>query len=247
LDDMYVFLVRGPSSRFPRGYIWLIPIWFGLLGGAVVYVGGRLSGQVPVWLAATEIGGLVLAGATMMCVLATVRYHAFRVSKHGIWLGVKTTRKRPRLRQVHIAWTDIAQLRMVNRGYGVLLEIGLGPAARIVHRPGLVRQALLLLGSLVMPVGFGRGRPALTAARDDPPRYLVKVCDVTAPELRQVLAAVKPPKLIVRVLAKPGVMQFPAMPRQRPDQEQPARQRPARQATVPQPATEQPAGAAVPP
>ena len=96
LDDIYVFLVRGPSSKLPRGYIWLIPVWFGALGLLVLLAGRKISGRMPVWLAATELGCMVLAGLTLVCVLGTVRRHAFRVSSDGIWLGCRTTRKRPR-------------------------------------------------------------------------------------------------------------------------------------------------------
>jgi len=214
---MYTFLVRGASSRFPLGYLWLIPAWFVILGVAVVFAGRELSGHLPVWLGCTEIGSMLVAGCILFGVLSTVRRHAFRVSSHGIWLGVRTTRKRPKLRQVHLAWTDIAQLRMMRRPYGVLLEITLSPAARIVHRPGPVMRALLLLGSLVMPIGFGRGRPALTAAREDPPRYLVKLCEVTPTELRRVLATVKPASLplpvktvkVARRVAIPPPRRFP--------------------------------------
>lgn len=214
MDDIYVFLVRGPSSKLPRGYIWLIPVWFGALGLLVLLAGRKISGRMPVWLAATELGCMVLAGLTLVCVLGTVRRHAFRVSSDGIWLGCRTTRKRPRLRQVHLAWSDVAQIRMAATFYGTLVEIGLSPAARIVRRPGLGRQLLLLAGSLLMPFFFGRGRPGLTAARRDRPRYLVRVCDVTPAELRQVLVAVKPPAPAVRVLTKPGPLRYPSADRQ---------------------------------
>jgi hypothetical protein len=216
LDDIYTFLVRGPASRFPRGYIWLIPVWFTILGAAVAFASRRLSGRLPLWLGAAELGGLLLAGFVLIGVLGTVRRHAFRVSDHGIWLGVRTARKRPKLRQVHLPWSDVTQLRLVSRRYGTLLEISLGPAARIVPRMMLGRHALLLLGVLVMPVGFGRGRPALTAARSDPPRYLVKLCDVSPADVRQVLAELKPPALGVRVLANTGALRFGPLPRQRP-------------------------------
>jgi hypothetical protein len=208
LADIYTFLVRGSASKLPRGYIWLVPVWFAALGLLVLLAGRKLSGTMPLWLSATELGGMVLAGLTLLCVLSTMRRHAFRVSSHGIWLGCRTTRKRPRLRQVHVGWADIAQIRMARTFYGTLVEIGLSPGAQIVRRPGLARQALLLLGVLVMPFGFGRGRPGLTAARAEPPRYLVKVCDVTPAELRQVFTAVKPP-LAVRVLTKPGPLRYP--------------------------------------
>jgi hypothetical protein len=212
LDDIYTFLVRGPASRLPRGYIWLIPVWFAIAGALVLYAGHRIGGRVPLWLWATELTCLLLACLTLICVLATVRRYAFRVSGNGIWLGCRTKRKRPRLRQVHIAWTDVATIRMAATGYGALLEIALTPAARLMQRPGPGRQLLLLLGVLVMPFGFGRGRPGLTAARRDPPRYLVKVCDVTPAQLRQVLAAVKPPGLAVRTLTKRSGLRSPAIP-----------------------------------
>ena len=213
MDDIYVFLVRGPSSKLPRGYIWLIPVWFAVLGGLVLLAGRDISGRMPVWLAATEVGCMLLAGLTVFCVVGTMRRHAFRVSAHGIWLGCQTARKRPRLRQLHLAWTDVAQIRMAETFYGTLLEIGLNPAARITPRPTAGKQFLLFFGMLVMPFGFGRGRPGLTAPRSDPPRYLVRLCDVTPAEMRQVLAAVKPAPLAVRVLTKPGPLRYPAVVR----------------------------------
>jgi hypothetical protein len=223
MDEIYTFLVRGSSSRLPRGYIWLIPVWFAVLGLVVVLVSRHASGSLPLWLGVAEIGGMLLAAVILIAVLATVRRHAFRANSHGIWLGVRTTRKRPKLRQVHIVWADVAQMRMVARSYGVLLEITLGPAARIVHRPGPARQALRLLGSLVMPVGFGRGTPGLTAARADPPRYLIKICDVTPKELRLALAAVKPDTLPVLQLAQKGTLRFAIPPPRKPAAARPVR------------------------
>jgi hypothetical protein len=204
LDETVTCLVRGPGSRYPRGYVWLIPAWFVIVAGAVIAVGRHASGRFPLWLGAAEVGGLAIAFGTLACVLGTVRRRAFRADKHGIWLGVRTTRRRPKLRQVHLAWPDIAQLRMQQSYYGVRLEISLGPSARIVHRPRLMTQALLLLGSLIMPVGFGRGRPALTMARSDPPRYLVKICDHSPADLKAALASVKPAEVPLRLLVKKG-------------------------------------------
>ncbi len=217
MDDTVTCLVRGPASKYPRGFVWLIPAWFAILSGAVLLVGAHASitGKLPFWLGLTEIGGLLITACTVFAVLATVRKPAFRADTHGIWLGVRTTRKRPKLRQVHLAWPDIAQLRMVSRRYGVLLEITLSPAARIVHRPGLPKQVLMLLGMLVMPIGFGRGRPALTAPGIDPPRYQIKICDRTAAQLKLALATVKPDELPVRVLTKKGALRF-TMPPPRP-------------------------------
>jgi hypothetical protein len=208
LVDSVTCLVRGPASRYPRGFRWLIPVWFAILAGAFALVSYRLSGKLPLWLGATDIGALAISALTLYCVLATVRRRAFRADNHGIVLGVRTSIKRPKLRQVHLAWPEIAQLRMVSRRYGLLLEITLSPAARIVHRPGPAKQVLIWVGALVMPFGFGRGRPALTSPSDNPPRYLVKICDTTPVELRAALAGVKPQTLHLSLLPKKGALRF---------------------------------------
>lgn len=192
MDDTVTCLVRGPASRYPRGFIWLIPAWFVILSAAALAIGRSADGRLPLWLGLCEVGGLAIATVTAFCVLLTVRQPAFRADQHGIRLGVSTKRKRPRLRQVQLAWPEIAQLRIVRRHYGALLEITLGPAARIVRRPSLGRQALVLLGMLIMPFAFGRGSPALTCPRTDPPRYRVKICDVDSADLLLALDSVKP-------------------------------------------------------
>lgn len=215
MEDTVTCLVRGPASRYPRGFIWLIPAWFVILSAAVLAV-GRIAGGVPLWLGVTELGGLAIAAGTALGVLATVRQPAFRADKHGICLGIITSRKRPKRRLVQLAWPDIAQLRIVPRRYGALLEISLGPAARIVHRPGPGQQAIIALGMLVMPFAFGRGIPALTTPRMDPPRYRLKICDTSATDLRLALNSVKPDALKVRVLSSPAALRFSVPPPRKP-------------------------------
>jgi len=221
LDNTVTCLVRGPASRYPRGFIWLIPAWFVILSLAALAVGRSASGGLPPWLGLTEIGGLAIAAGTVLCVLTTVRQPAFRADKHGICLGVSTSRTRPKLRQVQLAWPEIAQLRIVPRRYGALLEISLGPAARIVHRPGPGRQAMLLLGMLIMPFAFGRGSPALTSPRMDPPRYRLKICDIGSAELQLALDSVKPDELGIRVLPSKAALRFAVAPPRRPSTRRP--------------------------
>jgi hypothetical protein len=219
--DTVTCLVRGPASRYPRGFLWLIPAWFIILSAVVLGVGAHASGRLPLWLGLPEIGGLALAAITMFCSLATVRQYAFRADSHGIVLGVGTKRKHPKLRQIYLPWAEIAQVRMVRRHYGVLLDISLGPSAPIGHRQGLGKQALVLLGALVMPFGVGRGTPALTMPRSNPPRYRVKICDVSPAELKQALAAVQPAGPPVRVLKKKGALRFTLPPARQPLSQKP--------------------------
>jgi hypothetical protein len=214
VDDTVACLVRGPASRYPRGYVWLVPIWFLVLSAVVALVSVSLSGSFPWWLGVCEIGGLLLTAFTAACVLLTATRMAFWADRHGILLGSRRQRKRPKLRTVYLAWPDIAQVRMVPRRYGVLVELLLSPAAPPVYRPSLRSQASLLLGALIMPIGVGRGRPALTMPRMRPPAYRVRVCE-RAEQLSASLRLVAPENVPVRVLASMAALRLtgPRTPR----------------------------------
>jgi pyruvate/2-oxoglutarate dehydrogenase complex dihydrolipoamide acyltransferase (E2) component len=204
---------------------------------AVVWIGWlRVIGPMQWWYAATLIGGLALAGTTIGAVLATIRQPAFRADRNGIRLGLRTERRRPRHRQAHLWWADVRQLRIEPRPYGVMLEISLGPAARIVRRRGPVRQSLLWCGMLVLPFCLGRGTPRLTEPRRKDPQYRVRLLDVTPEELGLALAALALPAVEIIVISR---RYGPVMAR-RP---QPAAPRPAAPRATAPPATAPPATA----
>jgi hypothetical protein len=208
-------LVRGPASRYPRGYVLLFPAWFVLLTAAVALVSvGVSGGTVPLWLGGCEIGGLLLALCVAAGVLVTSRRLAFWADRHGVLLGSRRERRRPKLRQVYLPWSHIAQVRLVPQRHGALVELLLSPAAPPVYRPSLRSQASLLLGALVMPIGFGRGRPALTVPRLRPPAYRVKVCE-RADALGSELRLLAPDNVQVRLLVSMAALRMagPRLPR----------------------------------
>ncbi len=209
MDDSFIGVVRGPSSRLPRGYLWVLPAWFLILACAVV-LGALLigGGSLPLWLAGTELAAMALGFATLISVMATVRHATFRADASGILLGSRTNRKRPGRRIVVLPWHDVERIRMVDRHYGLLMEITLGPSAPIVHRMSWASQALRWIGMLFIPIGLGRGRPALTEPLPDPPRYLVRLCDVTPHEVRLALAPLKPPNVPVNLLTRRNGLKF---------------------------------------
>jgi hypothetical protein len=199
VDEVVTCLVRGPASRYPRGYLWLFPAWFVILGGAVALIGKQLDGHLPLWLGASEIGGLLVAMSSAVCVLLTARRIAFRADDTGILLGTRAIRKRPKRRRVYLPWSDVAQITLVPRRYSVVADIVLGPAALWLPAPSRRQQAALLLGALLMPFGVGRGRPALTMPRHRPPGYRVRICEMTAGQLRLALHQVAPDTAPIRV------------------------------------------------
>jgi hypothetical protein len=210
LDDTITCLVRGPASRYPHGFVWLFAAWFAILSFVVVAIGFIANGRVSFWLDAAEVAGLLVAACTAVLVLLTARRIAFRADSLGVLLGSARRRKRPKLHQVYLPWTHVAQVGLVPRRYGVLVQLVLSPAALPVHRPSTARQAALLLGALVMPIGFGRGHPALTLPRANPPGYRVKICEISAGELRLALAQVKPDGVPILVLNSMAALRISA-------------------------------------
>ena len=202
MDDSFAALVRGPSTTYPRGFPLLFPVWLAVIFAAVWIAWLRVIGPMQWWYAGALIGGMLIAGITVSAVLATIRQPAFRADRNGIRLGLRTERKRPRNRQAHLWWSDVRQLRIEPRRYGLLVEISLGPAARILRRRGPVRQGLLWCVMLVMPFGLGRGTPRLTEPRRKDPQYRVRLYDVTPEELGLALAGLALPAVEIIVISR---------------------------------------------
>ena len=236
MDDSFAALVRGPSTRYPRGFALLFPVWVAAIFAAAWLAWLRVLGPMPWWYGETLTGGLLIAGITVSAVLATIRQPAFRADRNGIRLGLRTERKRPRNRQAHLWWSDVRQLRIEPRHYGLVVEISLGPAARIVRRRGLVRQVLLWSTMLIMPFGLGRGTPRLTEPRRKDPQYRVRLYDVTPEELGLALAGLALPAVEIIVISR---RYGPIMAR-RPQPAAPRRPAPVAAPSAPAPPTATP-------
>jgi hypothetical protein len=250
LDDSFAALVRGPSTRYPRGFALLFPVWVAAIFAAAWLAWLRVLGPMPWWYGGTLTAGLLIAGITVSAVLATIRQPAFRADRNGIRLGLRRERKRPRNRQAHLWWSDVRQLRIEPRHYGLVVEISLGPAARIVRRRGPIRQVLLWSTMLIMPFGLGRGTPRLTEPRRKDPQYRVRLYDVTPEELGLALAGLALPAVEIIVISRrygPIMARRPqpAAPRRPAPAAAPSAAAPPSAAAAPAapPATSQPAAA----
>ncbi len=190
MQDRYAALVKGPSALFPRGFLWLIPACYAGIAAVLV-----IKGKPPLWFGGSELGGLLLAAATLLLVLATMRNKAFVADNSGIWLGLRADairrlgRRRGEIRQV--PWPQIERLKIVPRSYGARLDVALDPAAPVA-RHGVLRKTVATFLLVIFPPSFVFRSPGLLTRRGRPPRYRIPLHAVTADELALALAQLAP-------------------------------------------------------
>jgi hypothetical protein len=197
VENRYAALVRGPSAIFPRGYLWLIPLWY-----AALIVLAYVKGKLPSWYALCALSATALAVLTLIAVLATLRSNAFVADENGILLGLRGAARRrlgPRRRaNTHLAWDEVRQLRIANRPYGARLDIFLLPGSVSGRGHMAWRIAAACVTVIFPPVCLLRS-PGLLHPRSDPLRYRIPLYDVTPEELRLALVPCAPPNVPIAV------------------------------------------------
>ena len=191
--------VVGPSTIFPRGYLWLGPIWC-----AAALGGLALAAWLPGWLRLDLAGGLVAAMITFVSVVATVKTRAFHADGNGVRLGLPhSTRRRGRRRRAvrSISWQQIDKVRIIRRRGGAVAEFLLGPSATLALRGynhntvWRTRRALLLL----IPFWYLLRPTGIASPLGGPPRYRVPLAGITADQLARELRALAPASVAVTV------------------------------------------------
>jgi hypothetical protein len=191
VQDRYAALVKGPSVLFPRGFLWLIPVWYTGIALALY-----LRAKTPAWYGDAAQAGLALAALTLLCVLATMRNNAFVADATGIWLGLRAGatrrlgRRRRTLRQ--LPWQQIEQVQILPRSYGARLDVILNEAAPIVGWPRALARLATAGLLLIIPISYVGRTPGLLSPRSEPPGYRIPLYDVTVAELRLALAQLAP-------------------------------------------------------
>ncbi len=196
MEHRYAALVRGSSAIFPRGYLWLIPVWYAAI--AVLF---EVKGKPPSWYAACALAATLLAAITLVVVLATVRSNAFVADDSGVWLGLRGGARRRfgrrRRENTYLPWSEVGQIRIAARPYGARLEIVLPEGSLGPHHA--IRQFVAAVITLVLPVSYLFRSPGLLRPRRDPPRYRIPLYDVTPEQLRLALAPLVPPTVPIGV------------------------------------------------
>ncbi len=196
MENRYAALVRGPSAVFPRGYLWLVPLWY-LVLVALAYD----KGQLPSWYEVCCIGPTLLVLLILMAVLATLRSNAFVADESGILLGLRGAaqrRFRRRRRQKHLAWYEVSQLRIAYRPYGARLDITMVAGSPTGNGRAIWRIIAAILTVALPPACMFRS-PGLLRPRSNPVRYRVPLYEVRPDELQLALAPVTPPNVLIAV------------------------------------------------
>lgn len=213
MDSRFTALVRGPSVLFPRGFLWVIPVWY---AGIALLL--DTYGKTPSWYTPVALAGLLVAAVSLLVVLATMRNNAFVADSQAIWLGLtagaarRFGRRRKQVRPV--PWSQVGQLMIKSRLHGAQVDILLGPAAPVIPRPNILRRIAVAILLLIIPISCTACSPGLLSARRKPPGYRVRLYDVKPAELRQALAALAPGTVPIAVVRRARLtVRRPTMPR----------------------------------
>jgi|HubBroStandDraft_1064217.scaffolds.fasta_scaffold01163_2 hypothetical protein len=194
--------VAGPSVIFPRGYLWLTPLWCAV---ALGYLG--LS-RWPLWFRADCAAGLVITLAIFLATLYSLSFRAFSADRAGFRLGLpSSTRRRGRKRRAvrYLPWQQIERVRIARRPFGVRLDIILGPNATLAirgYRPSPFASAFQRVLLLLIPFWYLTRPTGLTSPLEGPSRYRVVLRDITVDELGRSLRALAPPEVVVGVVVR---------------------------------------------
>ncbi len=198
MENRYAALVKGSAALFPRGFLWLIPVWYAAIAVAV-----KVKAKPPAWYAPYALAATLLAVLTLIAVLSTMRNNAFVADGGGIRLGLRGAARRRfgrrRRESAHLPWPEVQQLKIASRPYGARLDILLHREA-IADRHHVVWQIVATGLTVVLPVAYLFRSPGLLRPRSyGPPRYRIQLYDVTPEELRLALAPLAPPTVSIAV------------------------------------------------
>ncbi len=201
MQDSLSAQVAGPSTIFPRGYLWQAPVWYALAAAWLA-----LSHWPPLWFRLGALAGLLGGLATFLAAMGSLSVTAFTADQTGVWLGLPSfTRRRGRLRKqtTYLPWQHIERVRMRARPMGVRLEIMLNQNSHLalIGQYTPAQRAWRWL-ALFIPFWYLRRPTALTTPLDRPARYQVTLRGTTVDELRPRIRALAPREVAVAVLVR---------------------------------------------
>jgi hypothetical protein len=194
--------VAGPSAIFPRGYLWLAPIWLAAACGWLYLT------KWPLWFRADCAAALLIGMIIALVAINSLTFRAFSADRAGVRLGLNPGSKRRGRRRrsaKHLPWQQIERVRIARRPGGVRLDIVLGPQASLALRGHPASGAINFINRLlllVIPFYYLVRPTGLTSPLDGPPRYRVRLRGTTVDELKHALRQLAPPEVAIAVMVR---------------------------------------------
>ena len=194
--------VGGPSVIFPRGYLWLTPLWYAAFVGYLA-----LHPHWELWFRADCAAAFLIGMIVFLAALNSLSFRAFAADHFEVRLGLpsSTSRRGRRRRTVrHIPWQQIDRVRIARRPYGVRVELMLSQNASLTVRGYQPSPAAVVIQRilLVIPFWYLTRATGLVTPVEGPPRYRVGLRGVTVDEIRHSLRVLAPPEVAIAVLVR---------------------------------------------
>jgi len=202
MQDGFTAPVVGPSTIFPRGFLWQVPLWYGAAIIAIV-----VTRWLPFWYRLTAAGSLLFAMLIFLSVMSVFSTRAFHADPSGVRLGLPpSTRRRGRRRRQpkYLPWHQVDKVRIARRRNGARVELILSAEAPLAlrgFRHGAAWRAWRAM-LLLIPFWYLLRPTGVATPRDDPSRYVLRVRDVSVDQLRLGLRALAPPNVVIAVLVR---------------------------------------------
>ena len=194
--------VAGPSTIFPRGYLWVTAVYY-----AAALAGLAVGRWLPLWYKLTAAAGLLLALLVFVAAVSIISTKSFLVSRAGIRLGLPTStrrRGRRRRRPKYVPWNYIEKVRIAGRRRGAIVEIiltGDAPLALRGFRHGPAWKALRAV-LLLIPFWYLLRPTGVTTPLGGPPRYRVRLRGVTVDDLKREIRVIAPANVTVAMVVR---------------------------------------------
>jgi hypothetical protein len=193
--------VGGPSVIFPRGYLWLAPLWY------AAFVAFLAVNPWELWFRADCAAAFLIGMIVFLAALNSLSFRAFTADHSEVRLGLpSSTGRRGRRRRTvrHIPWQAIDRVRIARRPYGVRVEFMLSQNASLAVRGYQPSPAAVVIQRilLVIPFWYLTRPTGLVTPIEGPPRYRVGLRGVTVDEIRHSLRVLAPPEVAIAVLVR---------------------------------------------
>ena len=175
--DIYTARVKGTHGTLPRGYPWVMLVYYAIMGA----VFGAFAFDSP--LVGAVRGAVMFAcGVFTVLIFRNLKSPAFSARPEGIQLGGQRHR-------MQIPWDEICEVRISPATNGALADVVMLPSVPVAW-PRFPPAAEVMLS--LVPFSYLFLAPPMLAPLTDPVRYRAPLWGTTADEVAAGLRPLAP-------------------------------------------------------